>query len=31
MDEEGYVQLPQGPGLGFDFNWDYIGDNLVSP
>ena len=29
MDLEGYVQLPQGPGLGFDLNWDYINDNLL--
>lgn len=27
MDAEGYVHLPQGPGLGFDFNWDYINAN----
>jgi L-alanine-DL-glutamate epimerase-like enolase superfamily enzyme len=29
MDDEGYVQLPQGPGLGLDLNWDYINDNLI--
>ena len=29
MDDRGYVQLPQGPGLGYDFNWDYINDNLL--
>ncbi len=29
MDSEGYVHLPQKPGLGFDFNWDYINDNLL--
>jgi len=29
MDGEGNVLLPQGDGLGFDFEWDYIGDNLV--
>ncbi|MDP2949145.1 MAG: enolase C-terminal domain-like protein [Chloroflexota bacterium] len=29
MDDEGYVHLPQGHGLGVDFNWDYINDNLI--
>ena len=29
MDAEGYVHLPQTPGLGMEFNWDYINDNLV--
>ncbi|MBI4220874.1 MAG: enolase [Chloroflexi bacterium] len=29
MDDDGYVHLPQAPGLGFEFNWDYINDNLV--
>ncbi len=29
LDSEGNVLLPQGPGLGFDFNWDYIDDNRV--
>ena len=29
MDEEGYVHLPQIPGLGDDINFDYIDDNLV--
>jgi len=29
MDRQGYVNLPQGPGLGFDFNWDYINSNLL--
>lgn len=24
MDDEGFVHLPQGPGLGEDINWDYI-------
>ncbi len=31
MDDDGNVILPQLPGLGFDFNWDYINDNLVDP
>ena len=30
MDEHGFVHLPDGPGLGFDFNWDYINDNRIS-
>ena len=29
MDEDGNVILPQTPGLGFAFNWDYINDNLI--
>ncbi|HAG55948.1 MAG: enolase [SAR202 cluster bacterium] len=29
MDENGYVSIPQGPGLGIQLNWDYINDNLV--
>jgi hypothetical protein len=29
MDEQGFVHLPDGPGLGFDFNWNYINDNLI--
>ena len=29
MDDEGYVHLPQGPGLGYDINFDYIRDNIV--
>jgi len=29
MDDEGYVHLPQGPGLGFELNWDYINDNKI--
>ena len=29
MDEEGYVQIPQGPGLGIELNWDYIDANRV--
>lgn len=30
MDENGYVSIPQGPGLGIQLNWDYINDNLVT-
>ena len=29
MDNEGYVEIPQSPGLGMDFNWDYIKDNFL--
>lgn len=29
MDDEGYVHVPQGPGLGLDINFDYIRDNLI--
>ena len=29
MDAQGYVSIPQGPGLGIQFDWDYINGNLV--
>lgn len=29
MDSDGNVLIPQSPGLGYDFDWDYINDNLV--
>jgi L-alanine-DL-glutamate epimerase-like enolase superfamily enzyme len=29
MDDEGFVHLPDSPGLGYDFNCDYINDNLI--
>ncbi|MCC7263968.1 MAG: enolase [Candidatus Latescibacteria bacterium] len=29
MDSEGYVQVPQGPGMGYQLNWDYINENKV--
>jgi L-alanine-DL-glutamate epimerase-like enolase superfamily enzyme len=29
MDDEGYVHIPQGPGLGIELNWDYIDANRV--
>jgi L-alanine-DL-glutamate epimerase-like enolase superfamily enzyme len=29
VDSEGNVPIPQGPGLGEDIDWDFIGDNLV--
>ncbi len=30
MDEQGYVHLPQAPGMGYRIVWDYINDNRVS-
>ena len=30
MDTEGFVHLPERPGLGADLNWDYIAGNTVS-
>jgi L-alanine-DL-glutamate epimerase-like enolase superfamily enzyme len=29
MDDEGYVHLPQGPGLGYEVNFDYIEANTI--
>lgn len=29
MDNEGNVIVPQTPGLGMEFNWDYINDNRI--
>ena len=29
LDEDGYVPLPQGPGLGYQLNWDYIQENRL--
>jgi L-alanine-DL-glutamate epimerase-like enolase superfamily enzyme len=29
MDDDGYVVLPDGPGLGIDLNWDYIDNNRI--
>jgi hypothetical protein len=29
MDENGFVSIPQGPGLGFEFDWDYVNANLL--
>src|SRR5690606_38962778 len=29
MDEQGYVQVPQGPGLGWDINFDYIREHRL--
>ena len=30
MDAEGYVHLPDRPGLGYDLNWDYIQEHAVT-
>jgi len=30
MDSEGYVAVPQLPGLGYDINWDYIKENTIT-
>ena len=30
LDEEGYVQLPDGPGLGCSLDWDYIDAHRVT-
>ncbi len=27
LDNEGYVMVPQGPGMGYKIVWDYIKDN----
>ena len=29
LDEEGYVSLPQQPGMGYDIIWEYIDENRV--
>jgi len=29
MDEEGYIALPQAPGLGYEIIWDHINDNRI--
>jgi L-alanine-DL-glutamate epimerase-like enolase superfamily enzyme len=29
MDGEGNIIIPQTPGLGMEFNWDYINENVV--
>ena len=31
MDAQGYVHLPQQPGLGYEIVWDYINENSVDP
>ena len=29
MDDDGYVHVPQEPGMGYDINWDYIEDHRI--
>jgi len=29
MDDDGNVIVPTTPGLGMEFNWDYIKENIV--
>jgi L-alanine-DL-glutamate epimerase-like enolase superfamily enzyme len=29
LDEDGYVHLPQEPGMGYSIDWDYIKDNRI--
>ena len=31
IDTEGYVHLPQKPGMGYEIEWDYINDNIIDP
>jgi L-alanine-DL-glutamate epimerase-like enolase superfamily enzyme len=30
MDDEGFVRVPQGPGMGYEIEWDYIEDNRLA-
>ena len=30
MDDEGFIHMPKGVGLGLKINHDYINDNLIS-
>lgn len=30
IDDKGYVQIPQGPGLGEEIDWDFIKENTVA-
>jgi len=29
LDSEGYVRVPQEPGMGYKIDWDYIEENLT--
>ena len=31
IDADGYVNLPKGPGMGYEIAWDYIDDNIIEP
>jgi L-alanine-DL-glutamate epimerase-like enolase superfamily enzyme len=30
MDDQGFVHLPQRPGLGMNINWEYIEKNKIA-
>jgi L-alanine-DL-glutamate epimerase-like enolase superfamily enzyme len=30
MDNQGFVRIPQEPGLGYKIKWDYIEDNRIN-
>ena len=30
LDSDGYVAVPQGVGMGYDINWDYIASHRVA-
>jgi len=30
VEPDGYINLPQAPGLGYELVWDYINDNRVA-
>ncbi len=30
LDADGYVQVPQGPGMGYKIKWDYIAENRLN-
>jgi L-alanine-DL-glutamate epimerase-like enolase superfamily enzyme len=29
LDEQGYVHLPQAPGMGYQLEWEYINENRI--
>jgi L-alanine-DL-glutamate epimerase-like enolase superfamily enzyme len=29
MDADGFVHLPQAPGMGYEINWEYIEENRL--
>jgi len=31
LDDEGYVAVPQRPGLGYEIIWDYIAEHAIRP
>ena len=30
LDPDGYVTIPQGPGMGYQIEWDYVADNRIA-